>query len=307
MKFSGSYTIQATPFTPSGETIDVTAQRAFLDWQVESGVPGIILLGTIGEFWSITEPERAELIDITVQHLAGRLPVLAGVSAIDTRQAVSQAASATKAGVNGLMVSPPYYINATREEVLRHIGAVCERTDLPIMLYNNPHTCGVDMDAALVRKLADRFENVRYIKEASSDVGRVHDVIEATDGRVRVFAGERIVESFQLGAVGYTSALGTYAPRPSSKIWELLEKGRLDDALRIQRHLDAMGAVIADGHPLYGHTAFTKALAAAAGHGLGEVRAPLTTLQDIPGSASKLAELRAHLEDLERLVDNLPA
>jgi 4-hydroxy-tetrahydrodipicolinate synthase len=98
------------------------------------------------------------------------------------------------------------------------------------MLYNNPFTTNVNMSADLVARLTRSFEQVRYIKEASMDVARVFDIVEKTEGVMNVFAGERITESFLLGAVGYVNPFGNYAPRPSIRIFELLEAGEVGGA-----------------------------------------------------------------------------
>jgi 4-hydroxy-tetrahydrodipicolinate synthase len=162
------------------------------------------------------------------------------------------------------------------------------------------------MSAKLVGRLTRAFENIRYIKEASMDVGRVHDVVEETGGVMNVFAGERIVESFLLGAVGYVNPYGNYIPRASHRIWDYLVEGRIDDARRVQRVIDAIDHVIAEGHPTYGHQCYSKALAAAAGHPVGDVRPPLTTLGALGEEGrERLAELVPLMRQLDELVAEL--
>jgi 4-hydroxy-tetrahydrodipicolinate synthase len=136
------------------------------------------------------------------------------------------------------------------------------------------------MSAALVARLARDFENVRYIKESSQDLARVRDVIEATDGVMNVYAGERQVDSFLLGAVGYVNPYGNYIIN-SHRVWDLLTAGRLEDARRLQRFIDQIDHIIAAGHPTYGHQCYSKALAAAAGYPVGDVREPLTTFAEL--------------------------
>src|SRR5262249_60483894 len=105
-------------------------------------------------------------------------------------------------GAAALMPPPPYYYTPTEDEIFGYYSAICEAVSLPIMLYNNPVTSNVDMPAKLVGRLTRAFENIRYIKEASMDVGRVYDIVEETGGVMNGFPGERIGESFLLGAVG---------------------------------------------------------------------------------------------------------
>ncbi len=219
-KFRGSYTVMVTPFTPDGSAIDLDATRRFLDWQLENGVPGVIVLGTTGEFLTVDERERAEYVQATIEHVNGRAHVLVGTMNASTTVAVRQSSEAEQMGADGLMIVPPYYYTPTEDEIFGYYRAISEAVSIPIMLYNNPVTSNVDMSAKLVGRLTRAFENVRYIKEASMDVGRVYDVIEETEGVMNVFAGERIVESFLLGAVGTSTRTATTsrAPRRGSGI-----------------------------------------------------------------------------------------
>ena len=263
--FRGSYTVTITPFTEDGSAIDVEAWKGFLDWQLEVGVPGVIVLGTTGEFLTVSDEERRLLVGTAIEHVAGRIPVLVGAMNASTTRAVRNAREAEELGADGLMILPPYYYTPTEDEIFGYYRAICEAVSLPIMLYNNPVTSNVDMSAKLVGRLTRAFENIRYIKEASMDVGRVYDVIEETEGVMNVFAGERIVESFTLGAVGYVNPYGNYIPRASYRIWDYLVEGRVDDARRVQRLINEIDHIIAEGHPTYGHQCYSKALAAAAG------------------------------------------
>jgi 4-hydroxy-tetrahydrodipicolinate synthase len=170
------------------------------------------------------------------------------------------------------------------------------------MLYNNPFTSNVDMSAKLVARMTKAFANVRYIKEASQDVARVYDIIEATDGVMNVFAGERIVESYALGAVGYVNPFGNYMPAPSTRICDLLAAGRVEEARRIQRCITQIEHIIAEGHPTYGHQCYSKALAAARGCPVGDVRPPLTRFAALGQEGhDRVARLMPIIEEAERI------
>ena len=304
--FRGSYTVTITPFTTDGSAVDVEAWKGFLDWQLEVGVPGIIVLGTTGEFLTVSDDERALVVGTAIEHVAGRIPVLIGTMNASTARAVRHSREAEELGADGLMILPPYYYTPTEDEIFGYYRAICEAVSLPIMLYNNPVTSNVDMSAKLVGRLTRAFENIRYIKEASMDVGRVHDVVEETGGVMNVFAGERIVESFRLGAVGYVNPYGNYIPRASYRIWDYLVEGRLDDARKVQRLITELDHIIAEGHPTYGHQCYSKALAAAAGHPVGDVRPPLTTFAALGDEGrARLAKLVPLMHELDELVDSL--
>ncbi len=302
--FRGSYSVNVTPFTTDGSGIDLEANRRFLDWQMACGVPGVIMLGTTGEFLTVTDAERAALVEDTVAHVNGRMDVLVGAMNAHSPTAARYAREAQDMGADGLMIIPPYYYTPTDDEIMGYYETITARCDLPIMLYNNPVTSNVDMSAALVARLTRTFDTVRYIKEASMDVGRVYDIVEATDGVMNVFAGERIVESFLLGAVGYVNPFGNYIPRASTRIWELLEEGRIEDAKAIQRHITVIEHTIAEGHPTYGHQCYSKALAAEAGYPVGDVRPPLTPFASLGEEGrTRAAKLKGIMDDLDRLLD----
>ncbi|MGD9511496.1 MAG: dihydrodipicolinate synthase family protein, partial [Geminicoccaceae bacterium] len=150
------------------------------------------------------------------------------------------------------------------------------------------------------------FEQIRYIKEASQDIARVYDIIEDTEGVMNVFAGERIVESYLMGAVGYVNPYGNYIPRASHRICDFITEGRLEDAKRIQRLIDHMQVIINEGHPTYGHQCYSKALAAAAGHPVGDVRAPLTTFRALGREGEeRVAKLTKLMGELDALMSEL--
>ena len=310
-EFRGSYTVTVTPFTEDGSAIDHEALKRFLDWQLDQGVPGIIILGSTGEFLTVTDDERTGYVETTVKHIAGRIPVLVGTMNAHTPNAVRYSREAEALGADGLMIVPPYYYTPTEDEIFGYYRDICEAVSLPIMLYNNPFTTHVDMSAKLVARLTKAFEQIRYIKEASMDVGRVYDVIEATEGVMTVFAGERIVESYLLGAVGYVNPFGNYIPYASSRICDYMTEGRVDDARRIERLIDKIDHTIAEGHPMYGHQCYSKALcASAAGFSVGDVRKPLTTFAELGAEGLQrreeilvvMRELDALMEELDRKV-----
>lgn len=306
--FRGSYTVAVTPFNADGGTVDTGALKGFLDWQLECGVPGIIMLGTTGEFLTISPEERRTIVEETVKHVDGRMDVLVGTMDAHTPRAVAFSHEAQSIGADGLMIIPPYYYTPTDDEIFEYYRAICDAVSVPIMLYNNPVTSNRDMSAALVARLTDAFEQVRYIKEASMDVARVFDIVQQTGGKMNVFAGERPVESFLLGAVGYVNPYGNYLPYSTTRMWELLEQGRVRDATAIQLLVHEADTIIAEGHPTYGHQCYSKALAAAVGHPVGDVRPPLTTFAALGNEGrQRLAKILAIFERIDALMADIDA
>jgi 4-hydroxy-tetrahydrodipicolinate synthase len=305
-QFSGSYTVAVTPFTDDLSAVDVDRLKAFLDWQLEEKVPGIIMLGTTGEFLSVTPEERRLIIDETVKHIDGRIPVLIGTADASTTKAVAQSVEAKDLGADGLMIISPYYYTPTDDEIYRYFEAIAGAQDLPIMLYNNPVTSNVDLSAELVARLAKDFETISYIKESSQDIARVRDVIDLAGDDITVYAGERVVDSFLLGAKGYVNPYGNYIPRASAGIWDLLEAGRIDDARRIDGLIKRFDAIIAAGHPTYGHQCYSKRLAARAGYPMGTVRPPLTSFEQLGAEGEeRLARIGAVIDELDGVTRDL--
>lgn len=306
-QFRGSYTVTITPFTKDGSEIDYTAWKRFLDWQLQVGVPGIIILGTTGEFLTVSADERRMFVDQTVKYIDGKIHVLVGSMDAYTPNAVRFSREAEELGADGLMIIPPYYYTPTEDEIFEYYRAICEKISIPIMLYNNPFTSNVDMSAKLVGRLTRAFDQVRYIKEASQDTARVFDIIQETDGVMNVFAGQRVVESYKLGAVGYVNPYGNYIPRASLRFCDYMVEGRVGDATKIQNLITEMQVIINEGHPTYGHQCYSKALTAAAGYPVGDVRRPLTTFSELGEEGrervEKLTAIMRQLDDMVAKMD----
>ncbi len=302
----GSYTVAVTPFTADGSAVDVDALEDYLDWQLDVGVPGIIALGTTGEFLSVNDEERRLIVQTYVDRIAGRIPIIVGTMNAHTPNAVRYSREAEDLGADGLMILPPYYYTPTEEEIMRYYAAIDAAISIPIMLYNNPVTSNVDMSADLVGRLCKSLESVQYIKESSQELGRVTDVLEASDGRMKVFAGERVVDSYRLGAIGYVNPYGNYIPVPSHRICDLAGQGRFEEAVAIQRLIDRIDHIIAEGHPTYGHQCYSKALAAVVGHPVGDVREPLTTFEQLGQEGRERVErIKPLIDELESLVGSM--
>lgn len=302
--FKGSYTVTVTPFTEGGVAIDYPAWHRFLDWQLASGVPGIIILGTTGEFLTMTDDERAAFVEDTVKYINGRIPVLVGTMNAYTPNAVRYSKQAEDLGADGLMIVPPYYYTPTEDEIFNYYKAICEGCNLPIMLYNNPFTSNVDMSAKLVGRLTKSFEQIRYIKEASQRIERIHAINVESGGLMNVWAGQQVLESFKMGAVGYVNPYGNYIPRATVKFVEWAEAGRWDDVWAVQSIVQKFDAIITAGHPLYGHQCYSKALSAAAGYPVGDVRAPITTFASLGAEGrDRVAAMVPLMAELDSVVD----
>ena len=304
--FVGSYGVLVTPFTDDGTLIDIQRLKNLIDWQIKSNSPGIISLGTTGEFLAISDEERSLIIETTVKHVAGRVKVLVGTTNAYTPNAIRYSKQAQEFGCDGLMILPPYYYTPTQDEIYEYYKSICNVISIPIMLYNNPFTSNVDMSAKLVAKLAKSFEQVRYIKEASQDISRVKEVIEESEGLVKVFAGERVVDSYQLGATGYVNPYANYIPEASTLICTYLSSGKIDNAKAINKYIVDIDHIIAEGHPTYGHQCYSKALAAVRGFPVGDVRPPLTKFRELgQDGVARVEKIKILMDKLDQLLLSL--
>ena len=304
--FVGSYGVLVTPFTDDGTLIDIQRLKNLIDWQIKSNSPGIIILGTTGEFLAISDEERSLIIETTVKHVAGRVKVLVGTTNAYTPNAIRYSKQAQEFGCDGLMILPPYYYTPTQDEIYEYYKSICDVISIPIMLYNNPFTSNVDMSAKLVAKLAKSFEQVRYIKEASQDISRVKEVIEESEGLVKVFAGERVVDSYQLGATGYVNPYANYIPEASTLICTYLSSGKIDNAKAINKYIVDIDHIIAEGHPTYGHQCYSKALAAVRGFPVGDVRPPLTKFRELgQDGVARVEKIKILMDKLDQLLLSL--
>jgi 4-hydroxy-tetrahydrodipicolinate synthase len=227
-------------------TIDVPGTQKVVDALVRDGVDGIIALGTVGENNSLLFEEKEELVGAIVEAVAGRVPVLTGVSEYDLRRAVRYANAAKTAGVAGLMLLPPMVYVPKPSELAWYFRSVAEQVDLPIMLYNNPPAYRSQIDVEVLAALAD-VSNIVAMKESSPDTRSYTDIVNAFGDRFVLFAGldDVALEGMVLGARGWVSGLTNAFPRESVALVAALQRGDLALAMTIYRwfmpllHLDA--------------------------------------------------------------------
>jgi 4-hydroxy-tetrahydrodipicolinate synthase len=293
MNFEGCFTVMITPFTEGGDGIDVPALRRFVDWQIGEGVPGLIPLGSTGEFLSIGEDERTQVVETVVGQAAGRVPVLIGAADEWTDKAVGFSREAEQLGADGVMVVPPYYSSPTEDELFEHYRRIAEAISIPVMVYNNPNTANVDLSPRFLARLA-QVDNIRYVKESSGDISRVREIDRLSGGRMTVFAGYHACDSIRLGAKGWVSVCGNIVPRLSADIYNLAVRSETMDEARELYHrltplLDAISGDL--------YVSATKAAMRLIGMSVGDPRAPRRPLPEADVDA--LRQVLSNLDVLE--------
>ena len=278
--FKGSYPVLVTAFKETGE-FDEATMRKFVDWQIEQGSHGLITLGSMSEYYLITDEERTRIVKTVVDAARGRVPVLAGTMNAHTPNAVRYSKEAQDLGADGLMIMPPVYLAPFDDEIFAYYEAICSAVKIPIMLYNNPFCANVDMSAALVSKLAHTFEQIRYIKEASGDLARTYDIKRLAGDKMNVWQGARPFEAALLGSTGWVSPEGNFVPRAAAAMYDKFFAGDVAGAEKVRDILVAINEAIRAGQPakmrngLGAMTTFTKGILAMIGRPVGNPRLPM--------------------------------
>lgn len=243
--WEGVYPAATTQFAED-LSIDFDATQRVQSALVDDGVDGLIILGTCGENNSLEPGEKRDVLKGAVEAVAGRVPIVAGVSEFTTARAVQYAKDAEKLGADAIMLLPAMVYVPTPEELQAHFRTVAEATALPIMLYNNPPAYRVDVDFATLEALRD-VPNIVAIKESAPDPRRFTDVFNRFGDRYTVMAGldDVALEGLFLGASGWVSGLTSAFPTESVRLVAAFNEGKYDEALAIYRwfmpllHLDA--------------------------------------------------------------------
>jgi 4-hydroxy-tetrahydrodipicolinate synthase len=257
------------------ESIDFAANAKHVEWLLESGVHGLIMLGTVGENGSLSASEKRDVLKAAKELVAGRVPVIAGVAENRTADACRYAEDCAALGLDGLMVLPGMIYKADSRENVQHFRTVLNATDLPVLAYNNPMVYGVDIKPETFAELADQ-KTLVAIKESSDDVRRLTDIVNLTGDRFTLFCGvdDLMLESGLLGATGCVHGIANAFPAETVQLWKLMEEGRWAEARTLYRwatpmyHLDTSPKLVQ----------YIKLVQHLVGRGSEMVRAPRLTI-----------------------------
>jgi len=206
-------------------------------WLLANGCTGIVCLGSLGEAATLTFAEKIAVVKTVVSAVSSSIPVIGAVSSLSTTEAVELARALFDAGVEGLMILPPYVYKGDWRESRAHIAAILKATPLEAMLYNNPIAYGTDFIPEHVADLAHEFANLAAVKESSTDVRRVTAIRSLIADRLAIFVGvdDAIVEGIEAGAVGWIAGLVNAFPRESVDLFNFVVEGRKQEAFELYR------------------------------------------------------------------------
>jgi 1-pyrroline-4-hydroxy-2-carboxylate deaminase len=229
----------------SDQSLDIEGTARHLEVMIQAGIHGVVLLGTVGENTALEYHEKLTVIREMLSAARGRIPVLTGVAEYTTALACRFARDAETAGVDGLMVLPAMVYKSDGRETLTHFRTVARSTGVPVMVYNNPVSYGVDISPEEFAELADE-PTIVAIKESSENVRRITDLVNTVGSRYILFGGvdDLVLESVLLGAQGWISGLVNAFPHENRELWDLAAAGRWEEARALYRwytpllHLD---------------------------------------------------------------------
>ena len=275
VSWSGVFPAVTTQFK-ADESLDIPATLKHIDVLLGAGVHGLIMLGTVGENCSLRPGEKLDVLRATVEHIAGKVPVMTGVAEYTTPQACEFAKAAESAGIDGLMVLPAMVYKSDPRETMTHFRRVAQASGLPIMCYNNPVSYGVDITPEMFAELADAPTLVA-IKESSENVRRITDLKNVCGERYLLFGGvdDLALESIMLGAIGWVSGLVNAFPAENRLLWDLATTGRYAEAVKVYRWYTPL--LHLDTHPKL--VQYIKLAMAEVGLGSETVRAPRLPLE----------------------------
>lgn len=283
MIFQGTATALITPF--KGGKVDLEAYDRLLDFQLSSGVNAVVTLGTTGEPATLSEDEKREVIQFTVQKLHGKLPVLVGCGANSTALAISSCQRAERLGADGALVVTPYYNKCSQQGLYEHYMAIANSASLPIVCYNVPSRTGVNMQPSTFGRLARDAANIVAIKEASGNMEQIEQCLLCADGNAAVYSGDDAltVPIMSMGGKGVISVASNILPKTMTRLTRLCLDGDYSSASRLQLDLlPVVKALFSDVNPIP-----VKYAASLLNFGDGTLRLPLTPLSpDLSASLS---------------------
>jgi len=264
--------------------------RRLVDHLIASGVHGLSPLGSTGEFAFLTFEQRRDIVRIVLDASAGRVPVVAGVAAYSTEDAVRQAAAFMDLGVDGLILILQTMFPVPRSGIMRYFTTVAESVPCPVVLYTNPGVLGGDVTPDVIADLS-HVPNINYVKDASGNTGRLLTIINRVGERMKVFSASAHVPLlvFRIGGVGWMAGPACIVPRESVELYDLAMANRWDDALALQKPLWAVNELFQK----YSLAACMKAGLMIQGFDVG---GPIAPQEPLGGAA--IAEITAALQKL---------
>ena len=245
IEFHGVFPYLVSPIDSSGEVkADVLA--CLCDDLINAGVHGLTPLGSTGEFAYLSLQQRRRVVEIVVDATRARVPVVAGVASTTIADAVSQARDYERIGCDGILAILEAYFPLSDDGVFSYFKAIAEAVSLPVVLYTNPNFQRSDLSLGVIERLS-HVPNIRYIKDASSNTGRLLSIINKVEGRMKVFSASAHIPAcvMLIGGAGWMAGPACVAPRQSVQLYDLCRRGTWDAAMELQKSLWSLNQAFA--------------------------------------------------------------
>ncbi|NDW18009.1 4-hydroxy-tetrahydrodipicolinate synthase [Dysgonomonas sp. 216] len=290
LNLKGMGVAMITPFNED-ESVDYDALGKLIDYQIQNGTDYIVALGTTAETPTLTEDEKKKIVQLTIDRVQGRVPIILGVGGNNTRSIVDKLKNDDFGGIDGILSVVPYYNKPSQEGMYQHYKAIAEASPLPVVLYNVPGRTGVNMTAETTLRIANEFKNVIAIKEASGDITQMDDIIKRKPDNFDVISGDDGVTFplITLGAIGVISVIGNAFPKEFSRMVRLALEGDYQSSLTIHHSFSELFKLLfVDGNP-----AGVKSMLSMMGYIQNKLRLPL-----VPTRITTFEQIRKVLIDL---------
>jgi len=295
MKLTGIVGYPVTPFSHDGKSVELDKLGSVIDILLEAKVDAIAALGSAGEAAYLSETEWQQVAEYTVKQVKGRVPVVIGIAELTTTQAIKRAKHAYKIGANMIMVSPFSYYKLNEDELFLHFESISNATPLPIMIYNNPATCGVDMSPEFMLKMVSDIKNANMIKESTGDIQRMHKIYKLSNGKVPFFNGcnHMALEAINAGASGWCTAAPCLIGEQPKQLFDAVKQANKEKARELfYQQYEFLEFIVKSGL-----AAAVKSGLSIQGTPIGEPRKPL-----LPLTQSAQQQLKVMLMDLDSVV-----
>lgn len=250
--FTGAGVAIVTPFSDSLQ-VNYNKLREIIDFQIDNGTDSIIICGTTGEASTLSHEEHIEVIRACVEHVAGRVPVIAGTGSNCTETAIYLSREAEKAGADGLLLVSPYYNKATQKGLIEHFTLIAESVNLPIILYNVPGRTGCNITPKTIAHLVQNVDNIVGVKEASGDISQVAEIMALCGDQIDLYSGndDQIVPLLALGGKGVISVLSNVKPQETHDLCQKFFDGDIDGSRQLQlQNIDLINALFCEVNPI---------------------------------------------------------
>ncbi len=291
-KFEGIYPYLVSPINEDGSVKEEVFKK-LIDHLIESGVHGITVLGSTGEFAYLNWEQKKEIVRVAVEAAGGWVPVIAGVSHASSIEAARQAKEFENMGVDGILAILDTYFPLSEDQIVDYFKTIAESVNLPIVIYNNPKFSRTDLSVSVIEKMA-KIPNIEYLKDASGNTGKLLTIMNRLGNRIKIFSASASIplSVMMFGGVGWMAGPACVIPRQAVKLFNLAKQKKWDEAISLQKRLWRINEVFQK----YGLAPCIKAALEIQGFPVGNPIPPLKPLDET--AREEIKDILTYLENV---------